>query len=519
MDRGAPASAEAAGRQRSSLAGRGFHRHRRRRAQPAHRLPRRSLRGILLPGERRRLSRSHGEREARAIRTEGRRDLPHAAAPAPFSAATRSGQRLPGHRAHPAGGRQRRVRVVLPAMPPSPPPRRGAVEEHRARSSAAVRAVLCEQGAAHLRKMRRRPSGRGLTVISPRVDEHREAALRAGLNYVTDGLAGIRRERAGKGWAYYGPDGERITGKVERKRINSLAIPPAWTDVWISPDPEGHIQATARDARGRKQYRYHPLYREARDKSKFGRMLEFSEILPEIRERVERDLRARDLTRRQILATVVMLLDKTLIRVGNDEYARENRSFGLTTLRERHVEIKGAKLLFSFRGKSGVDHTVSITDRRLARIVQQCQDLPGQELFKYIDTSGKRQTISSDDVNAYLREITGRDITANDFRTWAGTMLAARELFLLGPAKSQREAERNMIRAIDAVAKRLGNTRAVCRKYYVHPGLVRAYLQGLTAPLASAALPNRARREHPTAALRRDEVAVLQFLQEDAAET
>jgi len=215
----------------------------------------------------------------------------------------------------------------------------------------------------------------------------------------------------------------------------------------------------------------------------------------------------------------VMLLDKTLIRVGNDEYARENRSFGLTTLRERHVEIKGAKLLFSFRGKSGVDHTVSITDRRLARIVQQCQDLPGQELFKYIDTSGKRQTISSDDVNAYLREITGRDITAKDFRTWAGTMLAARELFSLGPAKSQREAERNMIRAIDAVAKRLGNTRAVCRKYYVHPGLVRAYLQGLTAPLAPGALPNRARREHPTAALRRDEIAVLQFLQEDAAET
>src|SRR2546426_8709695 len=518
MDRGAPASAQAAGRQRADLAGHRFHRHRRRRPESAHGFSRRSLRRVLLPDEGKRLPQHHGEREARAIRAEGRRDLAHAAAPASFSAATRSGQRLPGDRAHPAGGRQRRVRMVLSEMPPSPAPRGGAVEEHRARSSAALRAVLCGQGAAHLRKVRRRPSGCGLTMISPRVDEHREAALRAGLNYVTDGLAGIRRERAGKGWVYYGPDGERITGKAERKRINALAIPPAWTDVWISPDPEGHIQATARDARGRKQYRYHPLYREARDKSKFGRMLEFSEILPEIRERVERDLRARDLTRRQILATVVMLLDKTLIRVGNDEYARENRSFGLTTLRERHVEIKGAKLLFSFRGKSGVDHTVSITDRRLARIVQQCQDLPGQELFKYIDTSGKRQTISSDDVNAYLREITGRDITAKDFRTWAGTMLAARELFLLGPAKSKREAERNMIRAIDAVAKRLGNTRAVCRKYYVHPGLVRAYLQGLTAPLASVALPNRARREHPTAALRRDEIAVLQFLQEDAAE-
>lgn len=353
---------------------------------------------------------------------------------------------------------------------------------------------------------------------SSRLDEHRTAAHRAGLSYVTDGTAGIQRKRNGKGWTFFTPEGVRITDPAERKRIAALVIPPAWTEVWICPDPKGHIQATARDARGRKQYRYHPLYRETRDKSKFRRMLEFSEILPEIRDRVERDLRARDLTRRQILATVVSLLDKTLIRVGNDEYARDNRSFGLTTLRGRHLEIKGHKLHFSFRGKSGVDHTVSITDRRLARIVQQCQDLPGQELFKYLDATGKRQTISSDDVNAYLREITGRDITAKDFRTWAGTMLAARELFLLGPAKSQREAERNMIRAIDSVAKRLGNTRAVCRKYYVHPGLVRAYLQGLTAPLAPALAPLKARREHPTAALRRDEVAVLQFLQEDAAE-
>ncbi len=319
-------------------------------------------------------------------------------------------------------------------------------------------------------------------MISPRVDQHREAAARAGLSYVTDGLAGIRRERAGKGWAFYAPDGTRITSTAERKRINSLAIPPAWTEVWICPDPEGHIQATARDARGRKQYRYHPRYREARDKSKFGRMLEFSEMLPEIRERVERDLRARD------------------------------------ALADPRHRGDAARQQFSFRGKSGVDHAVAITDRRLARIIQQCQDLPGQELFKYLDASGKRQTISSDDVNAYLREITGRDLTAKDFRTWAGTMLAARELFRLGPAKSRREAERNMIRAVDAVAKRLGNTRAVCRKYYVHPGLVRAYLQGLTAPLASALPPQRARREHPTAALRRDEVAVLQFLQEDAAE-
>src|SRR6266851_10082239 len=281
MDRGAPASAQAAGRQRADMAGHRFHRHRRRRAQPAHRLPRRSLRGILLPGERQRLSRRHGEREARAVRTEGRCDLPHAAAPAPFSATPRSGQRVPRDRAHPAGGCQGRVRVVLPLVPRAAAPRGSAAEEHRARPAAALRALLFERGAAHVRKVRRRPSRpRADPVISPRVDEHRQAALRAGLNYVTDGVEGIRRERAGKGWAFYAPDGTRITSKTERKRINSLVIPPAWTDVWISPDPDGHIQATARDARGRKQYRYHPLYREARDKSKFGRMLEFSEILP-----------------------------------------------------------------------------------------------------------------------------------------------------------------------------------------------------------------------------------------------
>src|SRR6266478_4616637 len=351
-------------------------------------------------------------------------------------------------------------------------------------------------------------------MLSLRVQEHREAATSAGLSYVTDGVAGIRRQRAGKGWVFYAPDGARISDGAERRRILGLVIPPAWTDVWICPDPHGHIQATARDARGRKQYRYHPLYRAARDKSKFRRMLEFSEILPDIRERVERDLRAGVLTRRQILATVVRLLDKTLIRVGNDEYARENRSFGLTTLRGRHVEIDGSKLRFTFRGKSGVSHEVAITDRRLARIVQQCQDLPGQELFQYLDVKGRRQTISSDDVNAYLRETTGRDITAKDFRTWAGTMLAAKHLCAIGPANSRREAERNVVRAIDAVADRLGNTRAVCRKYYVHPGLVRAYFMGLTPTRPSASSPRPKRRDHPHAALRRDEVAVLQFLLE-----
>ncbi|HVL35785.1 MAG TPA: DNA topoisomerase IB [Burkholderiales bacterium] len=343
--------------------------------------------------------------------------------------------------------------------------------------------------------------------------EHRRAARRAGLRYVSDGSGGIRRRRVGAGWAYYLPDGRRITDAHVRQRLNALAIPPAWTQVWICPDPEGHIQATARDARGRKQYRYHPAYREARDRSKFRHMLEFSEVLPRLRSRLERDLRAPDGSRRQLLATVVSLLDKTLMRVGNDEYARENRSYGLTTLRRRHVRVDGALLRFSFRGKSGVEHSISLSDPRLARIIQRCQDLPGQELFQHLDAAGRRQAVSSDDVNAYLRALTGRDVTAKDFRTWGGTMLAAMELRAAGPAASKREADRNVLRAIDAVAERLGNTRAVCRKYYVHPALLRAYLMGETVPFPHGG-GRRARRRRHGPALRRDEILVLQFLQE-----
>jgi DNA topoisomerase I len=228
---------------------------------------------------------------------------------------------------------------------------------------------------------------------------------------------------------------------------------------------------------------------------------------------VERDLRAPDLSRPQILATVVRLLDKTLIRVGNNEYARDNQSFGLTTLRERHVRVEGSVMRFTFRGKSGVKHSVALTDRRLARIIQQCQDLPGQELFQYIDADGARQTVSSGDVNGYLREITNRDVTAKDFRTWAGTMLAARELRSMGPAATRKEADRNIIRAVDVVAERLGNTRTVCRKYYVHPAVLTAYLEGLTAPPAALPEARRIGRERATAALRREEIVVLQFLQ------
>ncbi len=344
--------------------------------------------------------------------------------------------------------------------------------------------------------------------------EHRKAATRAGLSYVTDGVAGIRRQRAGKGWTYFAPNGTRIRNSGVRKRLDSLAIPPAWTDVWTCPNPDGHIQATARDARGRKQYRYHASYREARDRSKFRRMLEFSEALPRLRERMEKDLRSSELDRNQLLATLVRLLDKTLIRVGNDEYARENQSFGLTTLRRRHVRVQGATLRFTFRGKSGVEHEISFIDRRLARIVQRCQDLPGQEMFQYRDGFGRRQAVTSDDVNAYLREISGRDVTAKDFRTWGGTMLAALELRTIGPATSRREADRNILRALDAVAERLGNTRTVCRQYYVHPEILVAYHLGLTVPVPRTARARRKKLERAEAALRRDEVAVLQFLQE-----
>ena len=363
---------------------------------------------------------------------------------------------------------------------------------------------------------------------SPRVVELRKTASRSGLDYVTDGVPGISRRRAGKGWAFYRPDGTHITDPQERLRIASLAIPPAWADVWICADPKGHIQATARDARGRKQYRYHTLYREARDHSKFRRMLEFSELLPAIRERVERDLAGPELSRRQTLAATVRLLDRTLIRVGNDEYAKENRSYGLTTLRKKHVKVDGPVLRFTFRGKSGVQQAFSVTDRRIARIVQRCQDLPGLELFKYVNGDGKRQTITSDDVNEYLREAGGRDVSAKDFRTWGGTILAAVALREAGPAPTILEAKRNINRAIDAVAERLGNTRTVCRKYYVHPALLHAYLQGLTAapsvpatsngaasvPPSAAASSGRARRKRAAPALRRDEVAVLQFLHE-----
>jgi DNA topoisomerase-1 len=340
------------------------------------------------------------------------------------------------------------------------------------------------------------------------------AAEAAGLTYVTDAEPGITRKRAGTGFAYYASDGTRIQARGDRKRLASLAIPPAWTAVWICPNPIGHIQATARDAKGRKQYRYHPQFRALRDESKFGRMLQFSEALPRLRELITADLALPGLPRRKLLATLVRLLDRTLIRIGNDEYAKANQSYGLSTMRRKHVAVRGHTITFAFRGKSGVQHEVRVTDRRLATIVKQLHDLPGHELFKYLDADGKRQTIEADDVNEYLRELTGQEVTAKDFRTWSGTMLAARALREMGPPASERQAKQNVNKALDQVARRLGNTRAVCRKYYVHPAIIAAYHRGVAAPA-----PARTRRaERPSAALRRDEVLVLQFLQHELAD-
>ena len=313
---------------------------------------------------------------------------------------------------------------------------------------------------------------------SPGVSDPVEAAESAGLRYVSDTMPGIRRKRAGKGFTYAGPDGKTIRNPEQVDRIRSLAVPPAYTEVWICPVPNGHIQATGRDARGRKQYRYHAKWREARDETKFGRMLTLSEFLPRIREQLERDLSLPNLPRRKVLAAVVSLLESTCIRVGNDEYARSNRSFGLTTLQDRHVEISGSKLRFEFRGKSGKTHLVSVTDRRLARIVQRCQALPGEDLFQYVDGDGARQAIGSGDVNDYIREISGEEFSAKDFRTWAGTILAVVALTEIGAWTSQGQAKSNVLKAIDRVAEQLNNTRAVCRKYYVHPAVFESYLAG-----------------------------------------
>jgi DNA topoisomerase I len=310
------------------------------------------------------------------------------------------------------------------------------------------------------------------------LDAAREAARAAGLRYTTDARPGIRRVRAGKGFTYRDAAGRTIRDAAERRRIAALAIPPAWTEVWISPWQNGHLQATGRDARGRKQYRYHPDWARRRGSDKFARMLEFAGALPRIRRRVEQDLRRQGLPRDKVLAAVVRLLELTLIRVGNDEYARLNRSFGLTTLRDRHARVEGARIRFRFRSKSGVIHESGLRDRRLATIVRRCQELPGQELFQYVDDEGEVQDVSSDDVNAYLRAASGGDFSAKDVRTWAGTVLAFRALRALEPVEREPAARRNVVEAIRSAAAGLGNTPAVAKGSYVHPAVMEAYLEG-----------------------------------------
>ncbi len=304
------------------------------------------------------------------------------------------------------------------------------------------------------------------------------SAKAAGLRYATDTRPGIRRHRRGRSFGYTDAEGRAIRSRSELARIKALVIPPAWTGVWICPDPRGHLQATGRDARGRKQYRYHPKWREVRDETKYHRMIGFAQALPAIRRRTSEHMRRQGLPREKVLATVVRLLEKTLIRVGNDEYARSNRSYGLTTLRDTHVDFKGERVRFSFRGKSGVEHEIDLNDRRLARIVKQCRDLPGYELFQYLRRERRAADRRLGEVNAYLKEITGQDLTSKDFRTWAGTVLAAQLLREFEAFTSNDAGEEEHRRRRRTVAKRLGNTKAVCRKCYIHPAIFDAYLDG-----------------------------------------
>lgn len=327
---------------------------------------------------------------------------------------------------------------------------------------------------------------------------------------MNDGMPGIRRRRAGRGFTYLDHDGRRLEDPEALARIRGLAIPPAWTDVWICHTQNGHLQATGRDARGRKQYRYHDRWRTVRDETKFERLVEFGLALTPLRRRIKRDLGGRGLTRDKVLATVVRLMDVAWARVGNVEYARDNASFGLTTLRERHVRVTGHRVRFEFAGKGGKPHAFGVTDERLARIVRRCKDLPGQELFQYLDEEGERRPIGSGDVNDYVREATGGEFSAKDFRTWAGTVVAASALAAAGPATSKRQATRRVSRAMTVVGERLGNTPAIARASYVHPMVIEAYLDGSLSQSWARPLPRRAPRT--AARLLADEQRTLRVL-------
>lgn len=352
------------------------------------------------------------------------------------------------------------------------------------------------------------PRAKGMSVPELPVDPVESAKI-AGLRYVNSNGPGIGRRRAGKGFIYIGVDSRPIRDREVIRRIQSLVIPPAWQDVWICPVANGHLQAVGRDAKGRKQYRYHPEYREIRNKTKFTRMAAFGAALPRIREQVEQDLSLRGLPKRKVLAVVVRLLETTCMRIGNDEYAKQNNSFGLTTLRNRHVQNEGRTLRFKFRGKSGQVHDIELKDYRLARLIQQMQDLPGYQLFEYVDDDGRPAAISSEDVNEYLKEITGEDFTAKDFRTWVGTGIVCLALEKIGCSSSATGMKRNIVAAIKSTAARLGNRPAVCRKYYLHPAVFRAYEEGTLLEQLSKSSPNGTLR-----GLRREELAVAALVKE-----
>ncbi|MFN2568772.1 MAG: DNA topoisomerase IB [Candidatus Dormibacteria bacterium] len=359
------------------------------------------------------------------------------------------------------------------------------------------------------------PPGSARSTCGVRVDPH-ESAAAAGLRYTPDVTPGIRRRpRRGGAFTYTTPDGATIRDPETIQRIRHLAIPPAWTDVWICPNPRGHLQATGRDARRRKQYRYHPRWREVRDETKFTSMWAFGAALPGLRERVAHDLALPGLPREKVVATVVRLLDITYIRVGNEEYARQNESFGLTTLRNRHVQVRGAGVRFEFRGKSGKVHSVNVRDRRVATIVKRCQDLPGHELFQYVEPDGARGTVESEDVNAYLGYVTGQPFTAKDFRTWAGTVLAACALRDM-ESGSTVQARRNITQVVASVAHRLGNTPAVCRKCYVHPDVITSHLDG---SLPAGVGRGRGTSVAVVEGLSDEEIVVLDFLRRRMSES
>lgn len=344
------------------------------------------------------------------------------------------------------------------------------------------------------------------------VEQDLEAARAAGLRHVTDAMPGIRRVPRGDGFAYVDDDGDPVRDDETIARIRALTIPPAWTDVWICASDRGHVQATGRDARGRKQYRYHSRWRKARDEAKYGRLIEFAEALPALRKKVKSDMALPGLPREKVEAAVVRLLDKTLIRVGNDEYARDNGSYGLTTMRAKHAKVNGSTVRFEFKGKSGKTHSIDVNDARAARIVRRCRELPGHELFQHIDDGGERRSVGSEDVNDYVRAVMGQDFTAKDFRTWAGTVFCATALAKVGGFETEREAKANVNDAVKAVAALLGNTPAVSRACYVHPQLLDSYMDG-SFEQRWAVKASRARSE---TRLRPEEAATLAFLKRRA---